>query len=198
MARKVLMKAPDKILLYLVQHGPANKYRIRKESDAGTQPTVYDGVKHLKLTGMIKEVKPETERRKVSTNYDLTVGGLLRVIVIGKMSNSQYDHILAKYPYLLHDLIDWCRLIQTNGLELKTIHDKVAEYMVFVHNALQFVSNQRKSPSQNYRYIWGLVEVASLQPELFNEFLEYYKVKIAARPENVLPSPKKDAKTTLR
>jgi hypothetical protein len=103
-----------KILRYLGEHGPANKYRIRKESGAGSQPTVLASVDELERTGKIKSQETIAHARggQPSYLYDLTLLGLaelMRALTprgtsigdIGTNVKNLLDHLAKKYSDLM-------------------------------------------------------------------------------------------------
>jgi hypothetical protein len=71
-----------KILRYIAEHGAANKYLIRKESGAGSQPTVLATVDDLEKTReiMSRETNVHARGNRPSKLYDLTVPGLANLI----------------------------------------------------------------------------------------------------------------------
>jgi DNA-binding PadR family transcriptional regulator len=106
-----------KILHYLGEHGPANKYRIRKESGAGSQPTVLAAVDELEKSSEIESHKTITHARggQPSKLYDLTLYGLAELISnltsknpIGNVRENigLLDRLARKYRDLMPDLFD--------------------------------------------------------------------------------------------
>lgn len=109
-----------KILRYLGEHGPANKYRIRKDSGAGSQPTVLATVNDLEKSGEIKshETIAHPKGGQPSKKYDLTLWGLAHLIFgtwsvhnlrIGnakKINSNLLDHLAKKYRDLMPGLFD--------------------------------------------------------------------------------------------
>jgi predicted transcriptional regulator len=72
-----------KILIYLVEEGPANKYDIKENARAGSQPTVLSTVDFLHDLGFIsaKRLKKKSTGKQ-SDCYDLTIDGLMLLLSV--------------------------------------------------------------------------------------------------------------------
>jgi DNA-binding PadR family transcriptional regulator len=99
-----------KILHYLAEHGPANKYRIRKEGGAGSQPTVLDAIDELEKSGAIKIVDEKTNVRgsTPSKYYDLTPEGLRTLILGLDHLGLRQSHVNYLYRGLAKKYYEYC------------------------------------------------------------------------------------------
>jgi len=115
------------ILRYLVEEGPANKYRICKHfvPQSGSEPTYLTAIDEMEEEGLIKpsSVKEKAQGGRPSKHYDLSLRGLVALMggVLGGAKTS--SHIVTqlaqktRYHDLIPDLFDlWPSIVRT-GIE---------------------------------------------------------------------------------
>lgn len=165
------------ILRYLGEHGPANKYRIRKESGTGSQPTVLAAVDELESIGEIKSQRTITHARggRVSKIYDLTLWGLADLTSwsthptnpTGEDDRDLLDHLAKKYRELMPDLFDqlWPALREVGANRYSALGGFCGE-LLRVHKQGKLDSEKKVT---NFIRDTGIRYLLGVDPEFFED-----------------------------
>ncbi len=118
--RRDLPQKWKKILVYLMNAGPANRNEIRKSISYGQwYSTIYKAVENLANSGLISAVSKSKGRRgRPVSKYDLTVPGLAFALsYLG--GEAKWDQIARNQQYLLPKVFrKWEHFVKEGGEEL--------------------------------------------------------------------------------